>query len=143
MNEQLATVEQVRSRVIDLAIKFGPKLLTALLIIIAGVLVSRAIGRWLDRGLRHVEMEPPVRILMVRVGRLLVIGMFAILALQNLGVELLPLIAGLGVAGAGIALAMQGVLSNVVMLNFSYDVPVKTATPACPAGTAGALFTGL
>jgi len=114
MNEQLATVEQVRSRVIDLAIKFGPKLLTALLIIIAGVLVSRAIGRWFDRGLRHVEMEPPVRVLMVRVGRLLVIGMFAILALQNLGVELLPLIAGLGVAGAGVALAMQGVLSNVV-----------------------------
>jgi len=114
MNEQLATVEQVRSRVIDLAIKFGPKLLTALLIIIAGVLVSRAIGRWFDRGLRHVEMEPPVLVLMVRVGRLLVIGMFAILALQNLGVELLPLIAGLGVAGAGVALAMQGVLSNVV-----------------------------
>jgi len=55
-----------------------------------------------------------VRVLMVRVGRLLVIGMFAILALQNLGVELLPLIAGLGVAGAGVALAMQGVLSNVV-----------------------------
>ena len=34
------------------------------------------------------------------------------MALQNLGVELLPLIAGLGVAGAGIALAMQGVLGN-------------------------------
>jgi small conductance mechanosensitive channel len=36
------------------------------------------------------------------------------MALQNLGVELLPLIAGLGVAGAGIALAMQGVLGNLV-----------------------------
>ncbi len=36
------------------------------------------------------------------------------MALQNLGVQLLPLIAGLGVAGAGIALAMQGVLSNLV-----------------------------
>ena len=36
------------------------------------------------------------------------------MALQNLGVELLPLIAGLGVAGAGIALATQGVLSNMV-----------------------------
>jgi small conductance mechanosensitive channel len=40
-------------------------------------------------------------------------GLFAIMALQNLGVELLPLIAGLGVAGAGVALAMQGVLGNV------------------------------
>jgi small conductance mechanosensitive channel len=44
----------------------------------------------------------------------LVLILFAIMALQNLGVELLPLIAGLGVAGAGIALAMQGVLSNLV-----------------------------
>jgi small conductance mechanosensitive channel len=35
------------------------------------------------------------------------------MALQNLGVELLPLIAGLGIAGAGIALAMQGVLGNM------------------------------
>lgn len=34
--------------------------------------------------------------------------------LQNLGVELLPLIAGLGVAGASIAIAMQGVLGNMV-----------------------------
>jgi small conductance mechanosensitive channel len=41
-----------------------------------------------------------------------VLGLFAIMALQNLGVELLPLVAGLGVAGAAIALAMQGVLGN-------------------------------
>ena len=46
-------------------------------------------------------------------GGLLVLGLFLVMALQNLGVELLPLIAGLGVAGAGIALAMQGVLSNL------------------------------
>jgi small conductance mechanosensitive channel len=44
----------------------------------------------------------------------LVVALFAIMALQNLGVQLLPLIAGLGVAGAGIALAMQGVLGNLV-----------------------------
>ena len=36
-----------------------------------------------------------------------------IMALQNLGVELLPLIAGLGIAGAGVALALQGVLGNL------------------------------
>ncbi len=41
------------------------------------------------------------------------LGLFGIMALQNLGVELLPLIAGLGVVGAGVALAMQGVLGNL------------------------------
>ena len=40
-------------------------------------------------------------------------GMFAIMAVQQLGFELMPLIAGLGVAGAGIAFAMQGVLGNL------------------------------
>jgi len=48
------------------------------------------------------------------VAYVLVFGLFVIMALQNLGVELLPLIAGLGIAGAGIALAMQGVLGNAV-----------------------------
>ena len=110
----MQTVEQVQRTLIDLAFTFGPKLLAATLILTLGFFVGRYISRWLDRGLRHVEMEPPVRRLLVRIGRLLVMVVFMIMALQNLGVELLPLIAGLGVAGAGIALAMQGVLGNVV-----------------------------
>jgi small conductance mechanosensitive channel len=67
-----------------------------------------------ERSLHRFALEPPVRQLLVRLVRVLVLGLFAIMALQNLGVELLPLIAGLGVAGAGLALATQGVLSNVV-----------------------------
>jgi small conductance mechanosensitive channel len=61
----------------------------------------------------HIEMEPPVRSLLVRSARVLIWLLFVIMALQNLGVELLPLVAGLGVAGAGIALAMQGLLGNL------------------------------
>lgn len=114
MNDQVETLNQVKATVIDLAIKFGPKVFVAIIIIIAGVLVGRWIGKAVARGLRKFELEQPVRELLVRVVRILVLALFGIMALQNLGVELLPLIAGLGVAGAGIALAMQGVLSNVV-----------------------------
>lgn len=113
MNEQLESIGQVKSTLIDLALRFGPKVLAALVIIAIGVFVSRWLSRWADRGLSHLELEPPVRLLLGRVVRALVIVLFLIMALQNLGVELLPLIAGLGIAGAGIALAMQGVLGNV------------------------------
>jgi small conductance mechanosensitive channel len=113
MNDTLPNVEHVKNQLIDLAIAFGPRVLAALVIIAIGVLVSRWVGEWLTRGLSRIELEPPVRLLLLRVGRLLVLLLFVIMALQNLGVELLPLIAGLGIAGAGIALAMQGVLSNV------------------------------
>ena len=113
MAAPVEAIEQIRSTVIDLALRFGPKLLTALIILVIGYVVGRQLSRWLERGLLHIEMEPPVRSLMIRIARVLISLLFVIMALQNLGVELLPLVAGLGVAGAGIALATQGLLSNL------------------------------
>lgn len=114
MESQIALLDQAKSTLVDLAIKFGPKVAVAIIILIAGIYAGRSLGRIFDRSLNGFNLEPPVRLLLVRLLRLLVFGLFLIMALQNLGVELLPLIAGLGVAGAGIALAMQGVLGNVV-----------------------------
>jgi small conductance mechanosensitive channel len=113
MANTLETVDQVRTTAVDLTMKFGPKVLAALLILTLGYFIGRWMSRWLERALGHVEMEPPVRTLIVRIARAVISVLFVIMALQNLGVELLPLIAGLGVAGAGIALAMQGVLGNL------------------------------
>lgn len=113
MNNQLQSLDQVKASILDMGVRFGPKLLVAIIILVAGYLVGRWAGRILERLLVRFKFEPPVRSLLVRTGEGLVVGLFAIVALQNLGVELLPLIAGLGVAGAGVALAMQGVLGNV------------------------------
>ena len=107
------TIEQIRTTVIDLALKFGPKLLAALVILVIGYLIGRQVARWLERALMHLELEPPIRSLIVRVARVVISLLFVIMAMQNLGVELLPLVAGLSVAGAGIALAMQGLLGNL------------------------------
>lgn len=114
MDDHLVALEQAKSTLIDLAIRFGPKLLVAALILVAGLFVGRWLGRLSERMLVRFGLDETVRQLLVRIVRLLVLGLFLILALQNLGVELLPLIAGLGVAGAGVALAMQGVLGNLV-----------------------------
>jgi small conductance mechanosensitive channel len=114
MDEQLKLMDQVTSAAIEMGIQFGPKLLVATLILIAGFFAGRWAGRALVRALAKFKLEPPVVALVERAAQLLVLGLFVIMALQNLGVELLPLIAGLGIAGAGVALAMQGVLGNMV-----------------------------
>jgi small conductance mechanosensitive channel len=114
MNEQLKLMDQISAAVIDLAIKFGPKLLVAILILVAGFFAGRWVAGVLRGALARFHLEPPVLELMLRAVHLLVLALFVLMALQNLGVELLPLIAGIGIAGAGIALAMQGVLSNMV-----------------------------
>ena len=113
MDNSLQSLDQVRASALDMALRFGPKLMVAIIILVAGYMVGRLAGSILERLLMRLKLEAPVRSLLVRIAQILILGLFAIMALQNLGIELLPLIAGLGVAGAGVALAMQGILGNV------------------------------
>jgi small conductance mechanosensitive channel len=114
MDEHLKNLDQVTATAIDLGMRFGPKLVVALLMLAAGYVAGRwaqgAAGRALDR----IHVEPPARQLTGRIVHIAVFALFAVMALQNIGIELLPLLAGVGIAGAGVALAMQGVLRNVV-----------------------------
>jgi small conductance mechanosensitive channel len=138
MGDHLQALDQVKSTAIDLSMKFGPKVFVAIIILIVGFSFGRWVGRMMERMLRRFDLEPPIRQLLVRVVRVLLLGLFAIMALQNLGVELLPLIAGIGVAGAGIALAMQGVLSNVVAgLTIIFTRPFRVGEYIHIAGVEG------
>jgi small conductance mechanosensitive channel len=138
VNNQLDPLAHAKDTLIDLAIRFGPKVLVAALIITAGVFVAGWVARVIAKGLHRFDLEPPVRQLLIRVARVIVVGLFGIMALQNLGVELLPLIAGLGVAGAGIALATQGVLSNIVAgLTIIFTKPYRVGEYIAIVGVEG------
>jgi len=135
---QLDTLQHAKQKVVDLSIEFGPKLFVALLILLVGFFVARWIGEIFQRWLGKIELEPPVRLLLLRVVRLVVFALFFILALQNLGVQLLPLIAGLGVAGAGVALAMQGVLGNLAAgLTIIFTKPFRVGEYVALVGVEG------
>lgn len=142
MNDQIQTISSVKDTLLDLAIRFGPKLLVAILILVAGAIASRWVSRWLLRMLGRLELEAPVRLLLARAAWAACFALFFIMALQNLGVELLPLIAGLGVAGAGIALATQGVLSNMVAgLSIIFAKPFRVGEYIEIAGVEGTVET--
>lgn len=138
MNTQLAALDQVQSTAIDLGLKFGPKLMVAGLIILAGHFAGRWVGKMIEGVLIKLDLDVTLRLLLVRMVRVLVLGLFAVMALQNLGVELLPLVAGLGVAGAGFALAMQGVLSNLAAgLTIIFTRPFRVGEYVSIAGEEG------
>jgi small conductance mechanosensitive channel len=142
MNASVTSLDQIKSTVIDLAIRFGPKVLVALLILFVGVMVARMVSQWLQKALNRIELEPPVRALLARIGWLLTFALFLVMALENLGVELLPLIAGVGVAGAGLALATQGVLSNLVAgLSIIFAKPFRVGEYISIVGEEGLVHT--
>lgn len=101
-------------KLLDFSEEYGMRVVGAIIILIAGILVARWIGRVLQRWLERQQMEPPVRILLVRVVRLLVLVLTIVMVLDAFGVPVTTLVAGIGVAGVGIGLALQGVLSNLV-----------------------------
>lgn len=100
--------------VIDLTIRYGFKVLGAMIILGAGLLLARWIGKIVHSWVSRQQIEPPVRILIVRVIRVVVFLLTFVVAIDNLGIQISPFLAGLGVAGIGIGLALQGVLSNVI-----------------------------
>ena len=118
MNETLKNsellIDKVISKLVDFGFDYGPKLIGALIILIGGVIVAKwvcgSVGKWLDKA----DMEPPLKKLISRVIWLLVMALTMMLVLDKIGVPIAPFVAGVGVAGVGIGLAMQGVLGNLV-----------------------------
>ena len=138
MNEQVATISHAKDTMLEMAIRFGPRLLTAILILVAGFIAGKWVSGWFAGVLERRQLEPPIRALFTRFVWALCVLLFAIMALQNLGVELLPLVAGLGVAGAGVALATQGVLSNMVAgLSIIFAKPFRVGEYIAIAGVEG------
>jgi small conductance mechanosensitive channel len=113
----------------------------------AGALVARWLGRVVEQWFIKRQIEPPIRMLAVRVIRLLVFGLTAVLSLEKCGVPIAPMVAGIGVAGVGIGLAMQHVLANLVAgLTIIFTKPFRVGEFVGLAGESGqvtavALFT--
>ncbi len=78
------------------------------------MVIARWVGRLVDASLVRYNLEITIRRIVVRMVRLVVMVVVLILVLDKFGVQIAPLIAGIGVVGVGIGLAMQGVLGNVV-----------------------------
>ena len=138
MTNQLETIAQAKEKLVEMSTEFAPQAITAILILLVGYFATRWVTGIVRRWLEKLELEPPVRGLMLQVVWVIVMGLFVVMALTQLGVKLLPLVAGLGVAGAGIALAMQGVLGNLAAgLTIIFTRPFRVGEYVSMAGEEG------
>ncbi len=100
----------------------GVNVLIAILILIAGWLVARWMGRWVHDLTGHSHyIDETLKPLITNVVRYTILAITVVAVLSQFGVQTTSLIAVLGAAGLAIGLAIQGTLSNVasgVMLLF-------------------------
>lgn len=129
-------------RVIDVvteyAIRYGFQALGAAIVFAAGALVARWGGALVQQRLERQEMEAPVRMLLVKSVQAVILLFGVIAALSQLGVQIAPLLAGVGVAGLGVGLALQGVFSNVVAgLSIIFTKPYRVGEHISLLGVEG------
>jgi small conductance mechanosensitive channel len=96
------------------AASFLPHFVTALVILVVGVLVAN----WTQRALGRVlapssHIDATVKLFLASMLRYAVLVLVVVAALTQLGVQTTSLLAVLGAAGLAIGLALQGTLSNI------------------------------
>lgn len=132
----------VQDLILDLAIRYGFQVLGALVILAVGFTAAWWVGKAVERPLTRLALEPPMRRLMVRVVRVVVLLFALVIALDKFGFQIAPLVAGIGVAGIGIGIALQGVLGNVIAgLTIIFTKPFRVGEHIEVVGVKGDVHT--
>ncbi|WP_286975229.1 mechanosensitive ion channel family protein [Acetomicrobium sp. UBA5826] len=92
-------------------------LVVLFLLLQVGLWGNKAINFWLTSNIkRKVEKDPSGATMLSALGfmgRLLFWGIIILIALQNMGIEVSALVAGLGIGGIAVALAAQNILGDL------------------------------
>jgi small-conductance mechanosensitive channel len=98
------------------------------LIVQGGIWINAAIGFWLRQDLERRRRHDPGSVATVGalsfVGRVALWSLVALLVLDNLGIDVTALVAGLGIGGVAVALAVQNILGDLfASLSIALDKP--------------------
>jgi small conductance mechanosensitive channel len=136
LSEQFDFIQQIYQVAINFLVGYSFQILGAILVIAAGFLV----GRWLSNLLLKLQekrnVDVTLRQFIASTVRLLVLVMFIIVALNQLGIAITPLVAAIGGLAVGLSLAIQGPISNygaglVIILTRMYKVGDTITTQGC------------
>ena len=127
VEQQLELVQQIYQTLVDFLVGYSFQILGAIIVVIAGFVV----GRWVANALLKVQekrnVDVTLRQFIASTVRLIVVVMFLIVALSQLGISITPLIAAIGGLAVGASFAIQGPVSNygaglVIILTRMYKV---------------------
>ena len=104
----------LKDQIVSFLVTYGFQILGGIVIFACGFFLAQMAGKVVARVLVRFDLEPPIKGLIVTLTKALVLVLAAVLTVAKMGVDIAPLVAGMGVIGVGIGLATQGVLSNLV-----------------------------
>ncbi|MHA6280368.1 mechanosensitive ion channel family protein [Salinimicrobium sp. CAU 1759] len=106
-----------------------PNFILAVIVFILFVFAAKYLGKLLDRLLRFKVRQASIREITIKIMKVVVIaiGFFVALGLLNLNTVLTSVLAGAGVVGLAVGLALQGTLNNTfsgILLSFLPEIQI-------------------
>jgi small conductance mechanosensitive channel len=142
MDFSAVQLEDLLARVITLITDWGLKVLGALVVLIIGRMIAKAVRKGVRKALERGKMDPTLVPFVSSLSYYLVMAFVLIAVLGMVGIETASMIAVLGAAGLAVGLALQGTLANfasgVMLLIFR---PFHTGDFIEAAGVAGSVDT--
>lgn len=129
INDSLRGIGEKLAAWLDALIVNLPNFLLAILVFILFIFAAKYIGRFLNNILRRKVRQDSIREISIKVLKAVIVllGFFVALGLLNLDKVLTSVLAGAGVVGLAIGLALQGTLNNTfsgVILSFLPELQI-------------------
>lgn len=99
-------------KAIELLMSWGPKLVLAIVILVAGIIIINSFSRFLRKFMKKRDVDPTLIPFLVGLISTILKVMLIISVVDIVGVKTTSFVAVLGAAGLAVGLALQGSLSN-------------------------------
>ncbi len=105
-------LETYFDKLVELAVVWAPKLLLAILILVVGLIIVNAFGRFLKKIMNMRNMDPTLVPFLTGLIKSILKIMLIISVVDIVGIKTTSFVAVLGAAGLAVGLALQGSLAN-------------------------------
>jgi small conductance mechanosensitive channel len=112
MTEQLDLVTEVYQLIVNFLVAYSFQLVGALLVLVLGFLAGGWISRLVLRVMQRRDVDVTLREFLASVVKGLVVAIFMIAVLDQMGISITPLLAAIGGLAVGASFAIQGPVSN-------------------------------
>ncbi|MEE4359967.1 MAG: mechanosensitive ion channel family protein [Pseudomonadales bacterium] len=112
VQEQAAWISEIYDQALAFVVAYAFDIVGALLVLLAGYVVARWLGRVTLRFQERRNVDITLRLFIAQATRTAVLVLFLIIALGKVGISVTPFVAAIGGLAVGASFALQGPVSN-------------------------------
>ena len=112
MQEELKAAQKVINLIIDFFVNYSFQVVGAIVILVVGILVARAVASFLMKFFERKELDVTLSKFTTGAAKVTILGFAIIIALGKFGITIAPFIAALAAMAFGASFAIQGPMAN-------------------------------